>query len=376
MSRTSAWLERRLAPGHRQPRFEHPAAVIVSRPPAPTPRLPREQKRAMNRCVMRSIGAEAAFTLRLTPIRDQLRPVAVEEVQRLGEVEGLRAKSMLAAPARQGRHPAAAARGGGPPAGAAADAAAHTRSGAWSRVTPASCCAAITSAGKLSTPIADRDVRDRFIELSPDERRVHDAVEGYISTAWNQATGVAGRNAVGFVMTIYRRRLASSFFALARTLEGTCGVRGAQRNWRAATSIRTCPTPPPRPSARRRRAAAARAACAGRALRHRAPAGDGSPPARGRQAAGCWPRPPGGCRWHRSRRRRCGCCGPTRWRASYRPQRHSASRHGRFLRGCRPRSAWCAEAATGSGHRGTLTVHPIRPLCAPGRNVPCVFSAR
>ncbi|MEK0082317.1 DEAD/DEAH box helicase [Benzoatithermus flavus] len=74
-------------------------------------------------------------------------------------------------------------------------------------------------AGKLSTRIADRRVEDRFIDLSPDERAVYEAVEDYISTTYNQATA-KDRNAVGFVMTIYRRRLASSFFALERTLQG------------------------------------------------------------------------------------------------------------------------------------------------------------
>lgn len=74
-------------------------------------------------------------------------------------------------------------------------------------------------AGKLSTPIADRCVEDRFLDLSADERMLYDAVEDYISTTYNQAAA-QDRNAVGFVMTIYRRRLASSFYALGRTLEG------------------------------------------------------------------------------------------------------------------------------------------------------------
>lgn len=73
-------------------------------------------------------------------------------------------------------------------------------------------------AGKISTPIARRDVQDVFIDLSPAERSVYDAVEEYISTTYNNATA-GDRNAVGFVMTIYRRRLASSFFSLARTLQ-------------------------------------------------------------------------------------------------------------------------------------------------------------
>jgi SNF2 family DNA or RNA helicase len=73
-------------------------------------------------------------------------------------------------------------------------------------------------AGKLSTPIADRDVRDEFIDLSGDERLLYASVENYISTTYNNAAEDQ-RSAVGFVMTIYRRRLASSFLALAKTLQ-------------------------------------------------------------------------------------------------------------------------------------------------------------
>ena len=81
--------------------------------------------------------------------------------------------------------------------------------------------------GKMTTPIADRQVRDDFIGLTLDERQVYDAVEDYISTTYNQATAQQ-RNAIGFVMTIYRRRLASSFFALGRTLENHLAAIGNQ----------------------------------------------------------------------------------------------------------------------------------------------------
>ena len=73
-------------------------------------------------------------------------------------------------------------------------------------------------AGRLSTPIAQRQVDDRFIEMTADERELYAAVETYIAGTWNQATATE-RSAVGFVMTIYRRRLASSFQALRATLE-------------------------------------------------------------------------------------------------------------------------------------------------------------
>ena len=73
-------------------------------------------------------------------------------------------------------------------------------------------------AGMLTTPIAQRKVDDRFIELTEEERNLYAAVEAYIASTYNQAAA-AERSAVGFVMTIYRRRLASSFRALCATLE-------------------------------------------------------------------------------------------------------------------------------------------------------------
>ncbi len=78
-------------------------------------------------------------------------------------------------------------------------------------------------AGMLSTPIARRQVDDRFIEMTAAERELYAAVEGYIAGTWNQAAA-AERSAVGFVMTIYRRRLASSFQALRTTLERHLGM--------------------------------------------------------------------------------------------------------------------------------------------------------
>ena len=73
-------------------------------------------------------------------------------------------------------------------------------------------------AGMLTTPIADRRVEDRFLEMTAEERALYDAVEDYIASTYNQASP-NDRTAVGFVMTIYRRRLASSFSALRKTLQ-------------------------------------------------------------------------------------------------------------------------------------------------------------
>ena len=72
--------------------------------------------------------------------------------------------------------------------------------------------------GLLSTPIAKREVVDEFLQMTPGEAQVYAELEDYISTTYNNASQ-ENRSAVGFVMTIYRKRLASSFFALRRTLE-------------------------------------------------------------------------------------------------------------------------------------------------------------
>ena len=71
--------------------------------------------------------------------------------------------------------------------------------------------------GLLDTRIADRKVEDRFVEMTAEEKALYEAVESYISTTYNKASE-SQRRAVGFIMTIYRRRLASSCRALRKTL--------------------------------------------------------------------------------------------------------------------------------------------------------------
>jgi hypothetical protein len=61
-------------------------------------------------------------------------------------------------------------------------------------------------------------VDDRFLTMSDDERHIYELVETYIRETYNKASA-STRTAVGFVMTIYRKRLASSFYALTKTLE-------------------------------------------------------------------------------------------------------------------------------------------------------------
>lgn len=71
--------------------------------------------------------------------------------------------------------------------------------------------------GLIDTPIATREIRDIPVEMTKSEKELYDAVEDYISTTYDN-TAPEKRSAVGFVMTIYRRRLASSFHALQSTL--------------------------------------------------------------------------------------------------------------------------------------------------------------
>lgn len=73
-------------------------------------------------------------------------------------------------------------------------------------------------AGTITTPIAERRVLDQFLPMTEAERTVYEAVEDYISTTYDAASADE-KTSVGFVMTIYRRRLSSSFAALTRTLE-------------------------------------------------------------------------------------------------------------------------------------------------------------
>lgn len=72
--------------------------------------------------------------------------------------------------------------------------------------------------GSMDLAIGTRHVDDRFLGSTPQERALYDAVEDFISTQYAQASGQK-KSAVGFVMTIYRRRLASSVAALVSTLE-------------------------------------------------------------------------------------------------------------------------------------------------------------
>lgn len=64
-----------------------------------------------------------------------------------------------------------------------------------------------------------RHVKDDFIPLEPVERRLYERIEQYIRRHYNAYLTSQGNQALGFIMTVYRRRLTSSFEAIKRSLE-------------------------------------------------------------------------------------------------------------------------------------------------------------
>jgi SNF2 family DNA or RNA helicase len=70
---------------------------------------------------------------------------------------------------------------------------------------------------RYNLPVPQRDPREIVVEMAPAEASLYAAVEDFIGDMYRLAP-VEKRSAVGFVLTAYRRRLASSFEALKRTL--------------------------------------------------------------------------------------------------------------------------------------------------------------
>ena len=71
--------------------------------------------------------------------------------------------------------------------------------------------------GLISQHIPTRDPQDVWLEMSPEEGELYDDVERYISYYYNQYE--EQRPGLGFVMTIYRRRLTSGLYALGESLK-------------------------------------------------------------------------------------------------------------------------------------------------------------
>ncbi|MBX6770934.1 MAG: DEAD/DEAH box helicase family protein [Chloroflexi bacterium] len=71
--------------------------------------------------------------------------------------------------------------------------------------------------GILQANVPQRDPRLEWIPMRPAERALYDRIEEYIADFY--ARYEAERKGLGFIMTVYRRRLTSSFSAIARSLE-------------------------------------------------------------------------------------------------------------------------------------------------------------
>ena len=70
------------------------------------------------------------------------------------------------------------------------------------------------------TIIPDRIVTDEFVQMDePDEWELYERIRTYIRKSYNKYQTGAKANALGFIMTIYRRRLTSSFRAIELSLQ-------------------------------------------------------------------------------------------------------------------------------------------------------------
>jgi len=71
--------------------------------------------------------------------------------------------------------------------------------------------------GLLDAGVPDREPRNVWIDLGAEERALYRRIEEYVSEYFHRYE--AERRGLGFVMTVYRRRLTSSFHAVRRSLE-------------------------------------------------------------------------------------------------------------------------------------------------------------
>jgi superfamily II DNA or RNA helicase len=84
-----------------------------------------------------------------------------------------------------------------------------------------------------SATIPDRLVDDRAVDLSQQEQDLYCRVQEYIRTSYNKAQEIGDgqkRNALGFILTVYRRRLTSSFYAIGQSLRRRVEILDGQRD--------------------------------------------------------------------------------------------------------------------------------------------------
>lgn len=78
--------------------------------------------------------------------------------------------------------------------------------------------------------IPHRYVDDVFIKLAPTERRLYERIENYIRRHYNAYKSDQSSQALGFIMTVYRRRLTSSFEAIKQSLTRRLNVLEAGKD--------------------------------------------------------------------------------------------------------------------------------------------------
>jgi superfamily II DNA or RNA helicase len=85
--------------------------------------------------------------------------------------------------------------------------------------------------GLLKDKIPYRDPRPQWIEMKPEEEELYHRIEEYIREHYQKYE--AERRGLGFIMTVYRRRLTSSFYAIEESLQRrlTYLKGGANGNW-------------------------------------------------------------------------------------------------------------------------------------------------
>lgn len=76
---------------------------------------------------------------------------------------------------------------------------------------------AYQAAGRLETLLPERQPENLWIDLRPDELRLYRRIDDYLARHYLRFE--AKRPGLGFVMTLYRRRLTSSFYAVQKSLE-------------------------------------------------------------------------------------------------------------------------------------------------------------
>jgi len=84
--------------------------------------------------------------------------------------------------------------------------------------------------GLLKENIPDRKPRPEWIEMTDEEWDLYERIEEYIRDHYQKYE--AERRGLGFIMTVYRRRLTSSFYAIQQSLQRRLDyLKGAAKGW-------------------------------------------------------------------------------------------------------------------------------------------------